>query len=52
MGIISYAGNISISVAADLVPASQGVCQRICERFEERFELYVDRAKEVLSRED
>lgn len=52
MGIISYAGSISISVAADMVPASQGVCQRICEGFEERFELYVERAKEVLSREE
>lgn len=50
MGIISYAGGISIAVAADRVPISRGVARRICEGFEERFEFYVIRAREVLSK--
>ncbi|KAI8974568.1 wax ester synthase-like acyl-CoA acyltransferase domain-containing protein [Trametes punicea] len=49
IGILSYAGGISIAVSADLVPASQGVARRICEKFERRFELYVARAKQVLN---
>ena len=54
MGIISYAGGMSISIAADCVPASsnsvgsEGVARRICERFETRFEEYVSAAREVL----
>ncbi|KAI0929578.1 hypothetical protein AcV7_005072 [Taiwanofungus camphoratus] len=50
MGIISYAGGISIAVAADRVPISRDVARRICEGFEERFEFYVIRAREVLSK--
>ncbi|KAF9816003.1 hypothetical protein IEO21_04253 [Rhodonia placenta] len=52
MGIISYAGGLSIAVAADLVPSTQGVARRICDRFEERCELYVRKAKEVLNHLD
>ncbi|OSD00141.1 hypothetical protein PYCCODRAFT_1437698 [Trametes coccinea BRFM310] len=52
MGIISYAGGISIAVSADMVPGSRGVARRICEDFERRFELYVARAKEVLDHQD
>lgn len=52
MGIISYAGGLSIAVAADMVPSSQGVARRICEGFEQRFELYVRRAKEILDHLD
>ncbi|PCH44092.1 hypothetical protein WOLCODRAFT_164912 [Wolfiporia cocos MD-104 SS10] len=52
MGIISYAGGISIAVAADKVPSSEGVARRICEKFEARFELYARRAKEVLDHLD
>ena len=54
MGIISYAGGMSISIAADCVPASsnsvgsEGVARRVCERFETRFEEYVSAAREVL----
>ena len=52
IGIMSYAGGISIGVSADLVPGSEGVARRICEGFEQRFELYVARAKEVLDHQD
>lgn len=52
IGIISYAGGISIAVSADAVPASAGVARRICANFERRFELYVARAKEVLEHQD
>ncbi len=52
MGIISYAGSLCISVAADKVDQSEGVARRICERFEQRFALYVERAKEVLDHQD
>ncbi|CCM02027.1 uncharacterized protein FIBRA_04103 [Fibroporia radiculosa] len=52
MGIISYAGGISIAVAADAVPASQGIARRICDGFEERFQLYVQRAREILDHID
>lgn len=52
VGIISYAGGLSIAVAADKVPSSVGVTERICARFEERFELYVQKAREVLDHLD
>ncbi|KAH9925735.1 wax ester synthase-like acyl-CoA acyltransferase domain-containing protein [Fomitopsis serialis] len=52
MGIISYAGGLSIAVAADKVPSSLGVAERICTGFEERFELYVQRAQEILDHLD
>ena len=52
IGIISYAGGISIAVSADRVPGSEGVTRRICESFERRFALYVARAKEVLDHQD
>lgn len=52
VGIISYAGGISIAVAADKVPSSMGVTARICTGFEERFELYVQKAREVLDHLD
>ncbi|OCH91412.1 hypothetical protein OBBRIDRAFT_792348 [Obba rivulosa] len=52
MGIISYAGGLSIAVAADAVPSARGMCRQICESFEERFEVYLARAKEVLVHED
>ncbi|KAI0703948.1 wax ester synthase-like acyl-CoA acyltransferase domain-containing protein [Earliella scabrosa] len=52
IGIMSYAGGISIGVSADLVPGSDGVARRICEGFERRFELYVARAREVLEHQD
>ncbi|KAI0079247.1 hypothetical protein K474DRAFT_1592391 [Panus rudis PR-1116 ss-1] len=52
MGIISYAGSLCISVAADKVPASEGVARRICERFEKRFQMYLQCAKEVLEHAD
>ncbi|KAH9910958.1 uncharacterized protein B0H18DRAFT_1065113, partial [Fomitopsis serialis] len=52
MGIISYAGGLSIVVAADKVPSSLGVAERICTGFEERFELYVQRAREILDHLD
>lgn len=52
MGIISYAGGLSIAVAADKVPSSAGVTERICAGFEERFELYVQKAREVLDHLD
>ncbi|KAL4242470.1 long-chain O-acyltransferase family protein [Abortiporus biennis] len=52
MGIISYAGDLCISVASDKVPGSEGVARRICERFENRFRMYVECAKEVLDRQD
>jgi len=52
IGILSYAGGISISIAADKVPGSEGVARRICERFEERFSLYVTRAKALLDAEE
>jgi len=48
IGIISYAGGISISVAADKVPGSEGVARRLCEKFDERFGVYVTKAKSVL----
>ena len=49
MGIISYAGGMSIAIAADSVPGSQGVARTICDRFERRFEEYVSAAEQVLS---
>ncbi|CAL1709951.1 unnamed protein product [Somion occarium] len=52
VGIISYAGGLCISVAADKVPASEGVTRRICERFERRFDCYVRCAKEVIEHRD
>lgn len=52
IGIISYAGGISITVSADEVPGSRGVTRRICKSFERRFELYVARAREVLDHQD
>lgn len=52
MGIISYAGGLCISVAADKVPQSEGVARRVCERFEARFALYVECAKQVLDHQD
>lgn len=52
IGIMSYAGGISIGVSADLVPGSEGVARRICEGFERRLEVYVARAREVLEHED
>jgi len=52
IGIISYAGGLSIAIAADKVALSEGIAQRICEGFEERFELYVRRAEEVLNHLD
>ncbi|RDX40998.1 hypothetical protein OH76DRAFT_1412509 [Lentinus brumalis] len=52
IGIMSYAGGISIGVSADHVPGSEGIARRICEDFERRFELYVSRAKEVLDHQD
>ncbi|KAI1785169.1 wax ester synthase-like acyl-CoA acyltransferase domain-containing protein [Ganoderma leucocontextum] len=52
IGIMSYAGGISIAVSADLVPDSEGVTRKICEGFERRFELYVARAKAVLEHQD
>ncbi|TBU30100.1 wax ester synthase-like acyl-CoA acyltransferase domain-containing protein [Dichomitus squalens] len=52
IGIMSYAGGLSVAVSADLVPGSEGVARRICEGFEKRFELYVARAKEVLDHQD
>ena len=52
IGIMSYAGGISIGVAADRVPGSEGVARRICEGFNQRFELYVERATEVLDHQD
>ncbi|TCD61046.1 hypothetical protein EIP91_009119 [Steccherinum ochraceum] len=51
MGIISYAGGLCVSIAADRVPASEGVARRICQGFEKRFEDYVEVAKEVVERE-
>ena len=52
IGIMSYAGGISIAVSADLVPGSEGVTRRICEGFERRFGLYVARARAVLEHQD
>ena len=52
VGIMSYAGGISIGLSADCVPGSEGVARRICEGFERRFELYVARAREVLDHQD
>ncbi|PIL25474.1 hypothetical protein GSI_13364 [Ganoderma sinense ZZ0214-1] len=52
IGIMSYAGGLSIAVSADLVPGSEGVARKICEGFERRFGLYVARAKEVLEHQD
>lgn len=52
MGIISYAGGLCISVAADRVDGSEGVARRICERFEERFAVYVECAKDILDHQD
>lgn len=49
MGIISYAGGMSISISTDRVPESEGVARRICTRFEERFREYVNTAQEVLA---
>ena len=51
MGIISYAGNLCVSIAADRVPSSEGVARRICEGFEKRFCEYVRAAREVVARE-
>jgi len=51
MGIISYAGGLCVAIAADRVPASEGVARRICEGFERRFEEYVSVAREVVERE-
>lgn len=48
MGIISYAGGLCISVAADKVPGSQNITKRICERFERRFEIYVQHARDIV----
>ncbi|KIJ55141.1 hypothetical protein M422DRAFT_23789 [Sphaerobolus stellatus SS14] len=52
IGILSYAGGISISVAADKVPGSEGVARRLCEKFEERFDIYVTKAKNALNASD
>lgn len=51
MGIISYAGGLCVSIAADRVPSSEGVARRICEGFERRFEEYVAVAREVVEKE-
>lgn len=51
MGIISYAGGLCVSIAADRVPSSEGVARRICEGFERRFEEYVAVAREVVKKE-
>lgn len=48
MGIISYAGGMSISIAADRVPESEGVARRVCERFEKRFQEYVAASEQAL----
>ena len=52
IGVMSYAGGISIAVSADRVSGSEGVARRICEGFERRFGLYVGRAREVLEHQD
>lgn len=49
MGIISYAGGMSIAIAADCVPKSQGIARAICTRFERRFQDYVSTAEKILS---
>ena len=48
MGIISYAGGMSISIAADRVAESEGVARRVCARFETRFQEYVAAAEKTL----
>lgn len=52
MGIISYAGGLCVAIAADRVPASEGVARRVCEGFERRFGEYVGVAREVVRREE
>ncbi|KAI0819567.1 wax ester synthase-like acyl-CoA acyltransferase domain-containing protein [Trametes gibbosa] len=52
IGVISYAGGISIAVSADAVPGSEGVARSVCAGFEARFGLYVERAREVLEHQD
>lgn len=52
MGIISYAGGLCISIAADKVPGSEGIARRICERFERRFDIYVQCARDIVQHFD
>ncbi|GAA94121.1 uncharacterized protein L969DRAFT_86227 [Mixia osmundae IAM 14324] len=51
IGIISYAGKLSISCAADKVPGSEDVARLVCESFEKRFELYEAKARAILAKD-
>jgi len=52
VGIITYDGTISITVAIDKVPGFEKVADRICADFEQRFELYLEAAEAALEHED
>ena len=40
-GIISYAGDLTVSVMTDAPDGSEGTARKICERYEQRFAQYV-----------
>jgi hypothetical protein len=51
IGILSYAGELSISVVADAVEGDEadgGVARRVCDDFAETFALYLRAAEELL----
>ncbi|KAH9926280.1 wax ester synthase-like acyl-CoA acyltransferase domain-containing protein [Epithele typhae] len=52
IGVLSYAGGVSLAIAGDRIPGGEGVARELCARFEGRFALYVERAREVLERQD
>ncbi|KAL0483539.1 diacylglycerol O-acyltransferase [Acrasis kona] len=42
IGIISYAGGLSISVVSDKVPGAEGITRRLTDKFEKRWKVYLD----------
>jgi len=48
LGIISYAGKLSVSVMADAPPGSDGVARDIVDQFERRLAEYIRIAKDAV----
>lgn len=54
IGIITYGGNVCITIAADHVKNrhSEGVARRLTSKFEQRWQQYSDVADEILARKE
>ncbi|PRP84117.1 hypothetical protein PROFUN_04108 [Planoprotostelium fungivorum] len=48
IGIISYAGDLYISVSADKVKGGEGVARRLTDKFERRWREYLEAANKVI----